>query len=426
MDRVLWLLRRLGTAGLLLLLLAGCNPNTLRNQVQQLLVRPSTAEGLTQQQTSAPLDSRNRILVQGADGNLYIVSKDGKERFALTTDASLRRAYSQPTWSPDAMSVAWSALGRSGSELVISRFDGTDRVAREVPFLPFYIAWSPTGDQLAYLSNWQVVDEPSMALRLVNPAAGEDAVKTIAAGAPFYFAWAPDASRLLAHIENERVEVYELGGAVQSLAISGGDFSAPQWSSSGEQLIYAVADESTQRLLLTDAAGQPLETLTDFAGRVTFALSGDGQQVAYVATEPNVAAGTLGALYVVDTETRRTREITNLPTLAFYWSPDSQKLAYLTLDRVGNRLGMRWSVWDGQRSRQYARFLPSNELQRNYLPFFDQYAQSHRIWSPASDAFVFAGTLANGESGVWVQMLSEENMPPANIGPGVSATWSPQ
>ena len=61
---------------------------------------------------------------------------------------------------------------------------------------------------------------------------------------------------------------------------------------------------------------------------------------------------------------------------------------------------------------------------RDYLPYFDQYAQSHRIWSPDSSALVFAGTLANGERGVWVQM-DEEGVAPLSLGAGVSATWAP-
>jgi TolB protein len=263
----------------------------------------------------------------------------------------------------------------------------------------------------------------------VDVAEEEQVAKTLAAGQPFYFSWSPDGSRLLAHIDGERVEVYDVvaeGGDTQSLIISGGAFSAPQWSATGDQLVYAIADNQTQHLLLTDLAGRPLQTLTDYDGRVSFLLSPDGQQLAYVATDPEVAASTLGPLYVVDVETRRTRELSNRPVLAFYWSPDSQKLAFLTLDTVNGSIGMRWNVWDGKATRQYTTFLPSRELLQNYLPFFDQYAQSHRIWSPESDAFVFAGTLASGENGVWVQAIGEDATAPLSLGPGVLATWSPR
>jgi TolB protein len=82
-------------------------------------------------------------------------------------------------------------------------------------------------------------------------------------------------------------------------------------------------------------------------------------------------------------------------------------------------------VWDGATTRRYAAFFPSRVLLRDYLPYFDQYAQSHRLWSPDGSAFVFAGTLANGESGIWLQPVGEEDAQPVSLGPGVYATWSP-
>jgi TolB protein len=436
-----------GLMALVVLLLAGCSAAAARDQVQRLLARPAAVPA-----APPPTDPSNRILLQGRDGNLYVASPDGKERFALTDDASRRRVYGQPTWSPDGERIAWNQLTRQGTALLTSRFDGRERTTLDVPFLPFYIFWSPTGQRLAYLSNWRVVDEPSMALRVVDigphggPNGGQDSgqdggqdggaqgitATTVAAGQPFYFSWSPDGSRVLAHIDNERVEVYDLAGeeaAAQSLVISRGAFSAPQWSSNGEQLVYAVADERTQRLLLTDVAGAPLQELTDYEGRVSFSLSPDGRLLAYVATDSDLDTGTLGALYAVDVETRRTRELSDRPVLAFFWSPDSRKLAYLTLDSINGRIGLRWNVWDGEGTQQYAGFFPSPELLQSYLPFFDQYAQSHRIWAPDSSAFVFPGTLENGDSGVWVQELAAAGSaaaPPINLGPGVFATWSPR
>jgi TolB protein len=129
---------------------------------------------------------------------------------------------------------------------------------------------------------------------------------------------------------------------------------------------------------------------------------------------------------VVETASLRTRELTDNPVMAFFWSPDGSKLAFLALEAVNGRVGTRWYVWDGAATRQYAAFYPSRVLLRDYLPYFDQYAQSHRLWSPDGSAFVFAGVLANGESGIWLQHVDEEGAAvPVSLGPGEFATWSP-
>ncbi len=411
----------------LLLLLAGCSPGALREGMGRFLPRAAPAQNVPL--AAPPADPYNRLLIEGEDGNLYIGSPDRPERFALTDDASGRRLYGQATWSPDGSRIAWSELRGDGSRLNTSRFDGTGRQSLAVPYLPFYIAWNPNGDQLAYLSNWQVIDGSSIALRLVDVQAEDSqealAVSTLASGQPLYFSWSPQGDRLLAHVDGERVEIYDLEGEAESLVISGGSFPSPNWSPAGEQLVYAVADERTQRLLLTDLAGEPLQALTDFTGSVAFSLNPDGSQVAYIATEEGATASTLGPLYIVETGSLRTREISDLPVLAFFWSPDGSKLAYLALEAVNRRVGMRWHVWDGESTRPYAAFFPSRVLLRDYLPFFDQYAQSHRLWAPDSSAFVFAGTLANGEEGIWVQRVDGEDGAPVRVGPGVFATWSP-
>src|SRR4051812_47116556 len=124
-------LRSLRTGGLLtllLVLLAGCSPALLRDQAQRFIVRPPAAQAST-----PPSDPSNRILVQDTDGNLYIASPDGKERFALTDDGSRGRVYGQPTWSPDGERIAWSALTRGRSALLTSRYDGSERKELDVP-----------------------------------------------------------------------------------------------------------------------------------------------------------------------------------------------------------------------------------------------------------------------------------------------------
>ena len=415
---------KVGLMAIALLMIAGCSaaltPDRLQQQAQRLIGQVR----LVREASSPPASPENQVLVVGEDGNLFLIDATSGERFALTIDASSRRQYLQPAWSPDGEHIAWTRLEGRESALEISRFDGSDRRSAVTPLPPFYFFWSPKGERLAYLSNWVAMDRPTIALRLVELVEGALDVRTLTTGRPLYFSWSPDGETLLTHIEAERIELLRINGEVEPLEITAAQFSAPQWSADGQRLVYATAN-GRARLIVADSAGRELVELTDYEGRIAFSLSPDGTRVAYVATEAPVRLNTFGPLYVVDIETLRTAEVTDDPVLAFYWSPDGSRLAYLSPEFAGGRLGLRWWVWDGRRATKYALFFPSTVFVENYLPFFDQYAQSHRIWSPDSSAFVFAGALPDGRSGVWVQDVVAGGAPRL-LGPGVVASWSPR
>ncbi|MCS6825320.1 MAG: hypothetical protein NZ553_01770 [Caldilinea sp.] len=413
-----------GVIAAVLFLSAGCSSGLTPDRFQQQVQRFLTQTRLAREASSPPISPENQVLVVGADGNLFLIDAISGQRFALTVDASPQRRYLQPAWSPDGERIAWTRLEGGDSAVEVSRFDGSERRSVATSFPPFYFFWSPAGNHLAFLSNWAAMNRPTIALRLVELREETLDVRTLAEGRPLYFSWSPDGKALLTHIDGERIELLKLNGEVEPLEITAAQFSAPQWAADGERLIYAVAD-GRQRLIVADRAGRELVELTDYTGRIAFSLSPDGAQMAYVVTNDALRWSVFGPLYVVDVETLRTREVTDDPVLAFYWSPDGRRLAYLTLEFVDGRLGLRWHVWEGRRVARYAFFLPFSIFVENYLPFFDQYAQSHRIWSPAGDAFVFAGALQDGRSGVWVQDVIAGGEPRL-LGPGVIASYSPR
>src|SRR5690606_33840726 len=136
--------------------------------------------------------------------------------------------------------------------------------------------------------------------------------------------------------------------------------------------------------------------------RITFSLSPNGDRVAYAVTPAGVATAAFGPLYVVELENNRTRELSAAPVMAFFWSPDGTKLAYLVIDESGEVLRLRWQVWDGTTNKGYAAIVPSRIFLQSYLTFFDQYARSMTIWSPDSTAFAYAAlddTLGNN---IWI------------------------
>jgi len=81
----------------------------------------------------------------------------------------------------------------------------------------------------------------------------------------------------------------------------------------------------------------------------------------------------------------------------------------------------RWRVWEGHERFVGDTFVPSPTLLRDYLPFFDQYAQTITPWAPDGSAFAYAGTHQGG-SGIWVQPLAGRRR---LIGDGAFVTWTP-
>mgnify|MGYP001459365982 CR=1 FL=1 len=133
------------------------------------------------------------------------------------------------------------------------------------------------------------------------------------------------------------------------------------------------------------------------------------------------------------------------PTIAHFWSPDSKQIAYVSLSETPGVLC--WAVMDieTQQQSELVDFVPS-EAQLTMFQFFDQYAYSYSLWSPDSDALVFAGNLStdaltasfssgdNGtenypafahESGHIIVVSLGEQTSTQVIAEGFMATWSP-
>ena len=337
----------------------------------------------------------NRLLVVAENGGLYTIKPDGADRRPLTDDPASNYQYRQPTWSPSAERIAWVEIETRGAEaintLVTSRIDGGGRTQLFPPFAPFYLFWSPDSRRLAYLSNWTTAGNPTLALRLVDVTDGGDQAATLALGRPSYFSWSPDSRGLLAHIGSERLELYTLEGLQQSLAPTPAAFAAPQWSSNGQFLVYALGSGSGQRLVLADRQGRERDRVATFEGRINFNLSPADRHIAYVVTDDPRKSLAFGPLYVVDIESLQARRISADPVLGFFWSPDGAKLAYMAAEKDTSRVRLRWHVWDGEKDLAYGAFAPNQTYFRRYAPFFDQYAQSMTIWSPDSSAFTYAG-----------------------------------
>lgn len=411
-----------------LFLLVGCSNADLA----RFLITPAAPTAATSTTMDPALASRNRLLVEGIDGNLFTINPDGTARLDLTTDASRTRTYSQATWSTTGERLGWvrfeatTAGGRSA--LITSRADGSDRSEAETSFAPFYLYWSPDDSKLAYLSNWISEGSQTIALQLLDVANGNADTALVGTGQPFYFSWAPGGKQMVTHIANEQVALLAVAdGALQPLSDAATNFAAPQWSATGDQLLYATTVDTIPQLVLTDAAGENATLVTTLSrtDTVSFSLNRQGTRLAYVETSDQVGFSAFGPLFLYDLTAEEFTQLSDGPVLAFAWSPDGEALFFLSAEVAGDRIWLRVNIWDGDQVRPFARFVPSPVFVRNYLPFADQYMQSLRFWSPDSRAVVYAGQSETGEGGIWVQPI-QDDAPAQLVADGLFATWSPK
>jgi TolB protein len=96
--------------------------------------------------------------------------------------------------------------------------------------------------------------------------------------------------------------------------------------------------------------------------------------------------------------------------IAFFWSPDGSQIAYITLTREKDETSARWQYQqEGQLvarwyvydlasgiSTRFEGFIPSGNM-LYYLQFFDQFARSHRLWSPDGRYIVYGAFTREGE-----------------------------
>lgn len=410
----------------LVLALAGCTAEQMAPYVRAIESQADTAQ--TYEVGSSATD---RLLVLQSDGNIVTMSPTGEDVVRITEDASSTAVvYQQPTWSPDGKYIAWTRLisnrGNTQATLQIGDHLGQQQRDLQLPFAPFYYYWSPDSERLAYLSNWVYQNMGALALRIVETSADKLSSKTLALGQPSYFSWGPDSRRLITHIGNQLTSVRSIDGGNTKLSEESSGFSAPQWMADGEKLIYAVGDGDEQALILSELDGSKIQEVTTYEDRITFSVSSTSRYFAYTTDDPADRQNSASGLYVMDIDSMRTQELSSDPVLGFIWSPDGEKLAYMSMEGSGRNAKVRWFIWgtaDGA-VQKYDSFVPSRTFLQNYLPFFDQYVQSMTLWSPDSSAFTYAGNGSDGGSSVWVQKLGEDSA--IEVGDGVFAAWSPQ
>lgn len=415
-----------------------------------------TAAAPTPSPSAAPAPAAavavNRIVLVDPEGRLATAAPDGSDLRVLTPDGP---SYQFPAWSPDASRVA--ATGGDDERglvvVVADRLGATPTTLYESALRPpFYLYWSPDGRQVSFLANEPTGGpRPGIALHLA-PADGSADSRVVQTGQPFYWQWTADSSRLLIHVggagRDARLGFLDLSnGTAQANLTTPGFFQAPGISPSGRWLSFAeAADAGSQVVALRLADGQ--RHTVPHRGLAAMSWSPTADLLAFISPAAD-GPFFFGPLRLLDVETGAVDTLTNETVLAFFWSPDGRTIAYLTRNDdsprpqanassvlVGNgrpqghpAVLLRLALVDvASGARQtLATFQPTAVFLTQFIPFFDQYALSHRLWSPASDALVLPMVDEGGQEGIYVVSAAGETAGERRfVAPGSMAFWSPR
>lgn len=346
-----------------------------------------------------------------------------------------------PAFSPDGRRIA--ALGlRSGTPGIYVLDDaGSPSITAPVaePIYdgadapPFYFDWTPDSAGVSFLTSEA---DGGLSMRIV-PADGSAEASMVRSASPLYWDWV-DATRVLVHAGVAGPEAYfgemDLASQVDEPAIAIAPvFRAPGVSSDGRFRAYVTATTEpglpTDVWLVIDERDGDGERRIPLAGPTAFGWSPTAPELAYVGGVG--ATGLSGPLLLADASETSGGKLLDADVVAFFWSPDGRSIAAFSVpgesDRStqGGRVQTRLSIIDvASRTVGMERLVAlSDAFLEQLVPFFDQYALSHRIWSPDSDAVVLP--LVDDQGVGRVSILDVDGSAPREIGRGPAAFWSP-
>lgn len=357
----------------------------------------------------------NRIVIINGDGQVETLAPTGQDRRVLTGEGN-NVFFQFPTWAPDGRQVAVIGSGFSGGGIyVLPDAPTSGSLAEQEIFfsadeMPFYLYWSPDSQNLAFLANHS---QETMGLNVVAGDGTGDR-RLLATGSPFYWEWTEDGRQLLIHSGRGRREhdltLIDLQGQTQAENLATpGDFQAPGIAAGGRYWAFAEQDGSGSSLVVVDTQTGERQRYEQ-GGPLALSWSPTRDQIAY--TSSGIDGHPFwGPLRVLDIPGGETRLLSRQMVLAFFWSPDGRSIAYITAGQgeedgginalaktrpVARRAAQQGQALltlsvvdvDSGRGLRLLDFEPTLVYLSQYLPFFDQYALSHQVWSPDGSALV--------------------------------------
>ena len=404
---------------------------------------------------SADSTAPTRIVVVDADGTLTTMDDRGGSLVPHPVDG-VRFVF--PAWSPDGTRIAaiGGATSDGGVYVFQARADGfadpttvtpPAAIYRSPDRPPFYVYWTPDSRQVTFLTT-----EPEGLAMRVAPADASVQAAIVQEGSPLYWDWIEPA-RALVNVGAGGPDAFlgEVGldGAAGTPAASApGIFRSPVVTRDGTHRAYVVATGAGSESIVIESRDGAGRHEIPVPGMAAIGFAPAGGSLAFIAPEAGPPVGLpIGPLRLIDVASGSVRTLAEGSIVAFFWSPDGRTIATLRIpgpddDELASvgmappppavqpaatdagfalRLAFVDVVSGTLRSSRDVRVSELFGLQ--VLPFFDQYALSHRFWAPDSSSILLP--LVREDGVVGIVLLPADGSEERRIADGEMGFFSP-
>lgn len=367
--------------------------------------------------------------------------------------------YAFPAWSPSGDQLA--AIEREGlrARAVVFTPDQPDAPRSVLLDDPqravIYLDWRDDGEALYLLTN-----HPSGLYALIE--ATPNGTRELATGAPLFWHEAPDGT-LAVHLRNtEGDQSFLLDPTTGTVTASNpaGPYRSPAVSPTGRWLAGAIQPFGAARIdvrRLPVGTDENLRRQLDYEGVTAFAWSPQGPDRLAVIRPLVNAPHAFGPLGILNVDDGLYEPVTDASVLAFWWSPNGNRLAVVASEPPGednvaqhnprtpvlagrvptaatptnltptqqSARGFRvgFADADGGQVQWLGDVQLSGRFLAEQLPFFDQYARSHRAWSHEGRTLVLPVVDTSGAARL---MFVNPDSASMTLGPyGSMPSWSP-
>jgi Tol biopolymer transport system component len=221
--------------------------------------------------------------------DLWVMAADGSGRIKLAAGVDSRMS-----WSPDSREIVYDHAGR----IRVVNADGT--AGHQVPNVPFPAsapAWSPAGDQIAFVTSVdRFPDEiPEQSIFLINTDGSGLVDLTRGRGSDETPTWSPDGSRIAFELGEDGEQGSEVavmnrdGSARMNLTNRPGFDFSPDWSPDGSRIVFQRDDDNDSEIYVINADGsdqtnvsnrpRSLESAPVWGGKGSTMLAGSESRV---------------------------------------------------------------------------------------------------------------------------------------------------